>query len=73
VTRVVRDASTTFALVDARPTARLDRDREVLLVWFDPPVAEEPPTVEAGPPEIPPAEAASTPTTPAAPVPGDEE
>jgi rod shape-determining protein MreC len=73
VTRVVRDASTTFALVDARPTARLDRDREVLLVWFDPPVAEEPPTAGAGPSEIPPAEAAPTPTTPAAPVPGDEE
>jgi rod shape-determining protein MreC len=73
VTRVVRDASTTFALVDARPTARLDRDREVLLVWFDPPVAEEPPTAEAGPSEIPPAEAAPAPTTPAAPVPGDEE
>jgi rod shape-determining protein MreC len=73
VTRVVRDASTTFALVDARPTARLDRDREVLLVWFDPPVAEEPPTAEAGPSENPPTEAAPAPTTPAAPVPGDEE
>ena len=28
----------TFALVEARPTAALDRDREVLLVWFKPPV-----------------------------------
>ena len=34
VTRVERSAAATFALVDARPTARLDRDREVLLVWF---------------------------------------
>ncbi len=37
VTRVERSAAATFAVVDARPTARLDRDREVLLVWFDPP------------------------------------
>jgi rod shape-determining protein MreC len=40
VTRVDRTAAATFALVDARPTARLDRNREVLLVWFTPPVAE---------------------------------
>jgi rod shape-determining protein MreC len=38
VTRVDRTAAATFALVDARPTARLDRNREVLLVWFTPPV-----------------------------------
>lgn len=38
VTRVDRTAAATFALVEARPTARLDRDREVLLVWFDTPV-----------------------------------
>jgi len=37
VTRVDRTAATTFALVEARPTARLDRNREVLLVWFSPP------------------------------------
>ena len=74
VTRVVRDASTTFALVDARPTARLDRDREVLLVWFDPPAADEPPPApETAPSEAPPAEAAPAPTATAAPVPGDEE
>jgi len=41
VTRVDRAASATFALVEARPTALLDRDREVLLVWFTPPVAPE--------------------------------
>jgi rod shape-determining protein MreC len=39
VTRVDRTAAATFALVDARPTAHLDRDREVLLVWFTPPAA----------------------------------
>jgi rod shape-determining protein MreC len=42
VTRVERTPAATFALVDARPTALLDRDREVLLVWFDQPVDVEP-------------------------------
>jgi rod shape-determining protein MreC len=37
VTRVKR-AGSTFALVDARPTARLDQAREVLLIWFKEPV-----------------------------------
>jgi rod shape-determining protein MreC len=74
VTQVVRNASTTFARVDARPTARLDRDREVLLVWFDPPVAETPPPAAAtAPPEVPPAEAAPAPTATNAPAPGEEE
>ena len=85
VTRVVRDAATTFALVDARPTARLDRDREVLLVWFDPPAAEEPPpAAEKAPSESPPAATApasvpastqdpATTATPAPPVTGGEE
>jgi rod shape-determining protein MreC len=52
VTRVDRTAAATFALVDARPTARLDRNREVLLVWFTPPVAE---AAEAAPPAAEPA------------------
>jgi rod shape-determining protein MreC len=74
VTQVVRNASTTFALVDARPTARLDRDREVLLVWFDPPVAEEPPpAAETAPPEVPSAAVAPAPAATAAPAPGDDE
>jgi rod shape-determining protein MreC len=30
----VKRAGSTFALVEARPTAQLDRAREVLLVWF---------------------------------------
>ena len=37
VTRVERSAKATFAIVEAQPTAALDRDREVLLVWFDAP------------------------------------
>jgi len=43
VTKVKRAASATFALVEARPTAKLDRDREVLLVWFKPPVTKPEP------------------------------
>jgi rod shape-determining protein MreC len=74
VTQVVRNASTTFALVDARPTARLDRDREVLLVWFDPPEAVDPaPAAEVTPTEAPPTEAAPASTVTTAPAPGDEE
>jgi rod shape-determining protein MreC len=42
ITRVDRSAAATFALVDARPTARLDRNREVLLVWFTEPAPEAP-------------------------------
>ena len=59
VTRVDRTAAATFALVDARPTARLDRNREVLLVWFTPAAAPlEPPVAEpaaAAPPAAEPA------------------
>jgi rod shape-determining protein MreC len=74
VTQVVRNASTTFALVDARPTARLDRDREVLLVWFDPPEAvDPPPAAEVTSTEASPTVAAPASTVTAAPAPGDEE
>lgn len=47
ITRVERAATATFALVEARPTALLDRDHEVLLVWFKPPVPPEPPAPAA--------------------------
>jgi len=56
VTRVDRTAAATFALVDARPTSQLDRNREVLLVWFAPPA--EPTEPPAGTPAA--AEAAPT-------------
>jgi rod shape-determining protein MreC len=53
VTRVERTAKATFAIVEARPTALLDRDREVLLVWFKEPPPAEPelkaPAAEASP------------------------
>jgi rod shape-determining protein MreC len=35
ITKVERDPSQTFAVVEARPMAQLDRVREVLLLWFD--------------------------------------
>jgi rod shape-determining protein MreC len=41
VTKVEHAATATFAKVEARPTAHLDRAREVLLVWFRPPVSAE--------------------------------
>ena len=47
VTKVERAATATFAKVEARPTAHLDRAREVLLVWFRPPV---PAAAPAAPP-----------------------
>ncbi|MCJ7451833.1 MAG: rod shape-determining protein MreC [Steroidobacteraceae bacterium] len=37
VTRVERTSKATFAIVEARPAAALDRDSEVMLVWFDAP------------------------------------
>lgn len=47
ITKVERNTADTFALVEARPLAQLDRDREVLLLWTDAPpelapVAKEP-------------------------------
>ena len=56
VTRVDRTAAATFALVDARPTSQLDRNREVLLVWFAPPAE----------PTEPPAASEATTTAPGA-------
>lgn len=47
ITRVDRAATATFALVEARPTAQLERDREVLLVWFKPLVPPEAPSPAA--------------------------
>lgn len=47
ISKIERNSSDTFALVEAKPLAQLDRAREVLLLWFEPPVAEaEAPAVE---------------------------
>jgi len=53
VTRVERTPAETFALVEARPTAELDRDREVLLVWFESPQDPEDQTGAAAPESVP--------------------
>ena len=42
VTKVERNAADTFATVEARPLAQLDRDREVLLLWADKPQVPAP-------------------------------
>jgi rod shape-determining protein MreC len=55
VTRVERSAKATFAIVEARPTAALDRDSEVLLVWFDTPAPEDAAPGESAPAQPPPA------------------
>jgi len=47
VTRVERNPAETFALVEARPLAQLDRDREVLLLWTDSPAGSEAPADDA--------------------------
>jgi rod shape-determining protein MreC len=49
VTKVERTAKATFAIVEARPTAALDRNREVLLVWFKAPAPEPPPAAAPQP------------------------
>jgi rod shape-determining protein MreC len=46
----VRRAGSMFALVEARPTAKLDQAREVLLVWFKPRVEPAPAPTPAAPP-----------------------
>jgi len=60
ITKVERDAAETFAIVEARPLARLDRDREVLLIW-----SEAVPSLD----DTPPAEAAAEKAASAAPAP----
>jgi len=69
ITKVERAATATFALVEARPTANLDRDREVLLAWFQPAVPPEtpaPPAQATAGASTPPAQAAPAASTPPA-------
>lgn len=48
ITKVERNPAETFAVVEARPLAQLDRSREVLLLWFDQnPAATQPLTTPA--------------------------
>lgn len=62
ITEVRRDPAEPLAVIRARPLAALDRDREVLLIWFPAPtldVVETPPGAEATTPK--PATAPATP------------
>jgi len=67
----VRRAGSTFALVEARPTAQLDRAREVLLVWFKAPVVDNAlaPPAPAAPDDAENATTGQAATTPPAAVP----
>jgi rod shape-determining protein MreC len=49
VTKVERNPADTFATVEARPLAQLDRDREVLLLWPSDaqPAAPQPATLDS--------------------------
>lgn len=68
VSKVERNPADTFALVEAKPLAQLDRDREVLLLWADTPQVEAPATdTKPKPAEAKPA--AATETRPAAETP----
>lgn len=56
ITKVERDPAETFAVVEAKPLAQLDRSREVLLLWFGQPnpevvtqPASEAPSAETSP------------------------
>lgn len=40
ITRITHSPSDTFATVEAKPLALLDRDYEVMLVWYQPPALE---------------------------------
>jgi len=64
----VRRVGSTFATVEAKPTAGLDRAREVLLVWFKPPPVTTPPAQAVAPNEAAPAPAAEAPQPTRAPA-----
>ncbi len=59
VTAVTRDSGQPLLEVEAEPLAGLDRDPEVLLVWFDNEVMEPPDETEATPAPTAPARASS--------------
>lgn len=51
ISQVTRDPAQTFALVEAKPMARMDHARELVLVWFDPAPTvdlDKPPAKAAG-------------------------
>jgi len=67
ITKVERDPSATFAVVEARPLAQLDRASEVLLLWVDP--ATRPQVPSPTPEATPPAQSTAPASPPAATTP----
>jgi rod shape-determining protein MreC len=75
ITKVERDPAETFAVVEAKPLAQLDRSREVLLLWFErstekpasAPQKPAPATVEPATTQVP-AEGGAAPRAPSAPT-----
>lgn len=61
ITRVERDPGETFAVVEAKPLAQLDRVREVLLVWYAEPPRPQPAPVAEKPKKVAPAAAPKKP------------
>jgi rod shape-determining protein MreC len=74
VIKVERDPSETFATVEAKPLAQLDRDREVLLLWPNNPTANPsvPQTSTETRPQTEKPPVAAAPTTPTASRPSTE-
>lgn len=66
VAKVERNPAETFALVEARPLAQLDRDREVLLLWAERPAPAAP--ADSVQPEPEPTPAATSSQRPSAPT-----
>ncbi len=65
VSKVERNSADTFALVEAKPLAQLDRDREVLLLWTDAPAPMAAPARSTKPPPAAKPAAATSESTPA--------
>jgi rod shape-determining protein MreC len=63
----VKRAGSTFATVNARPTAKLNQAREVLLIWFKEPMLETAAPAVATPQPAAPAASAPPAAAPAAP------
>lgn len=60
ITKVERDPAETFAVVEAKPLAQLDRSREVLLLWFERSTEEPSTTAPASTPAAAPSQPAPT-------------
>jgi rod shape-determining protein MreC len=62
VSSVKRDPAQTFATVEAKPLAQMERARELMLVWFEPPATVD---IDEPPPKPSPAKLPAQPAKPA--------